>query len=825
MVKGVNLAVDKKITKVKCGKYCADFTDGGKIFDYDEGFISLTGYSPRQFDGGEVVFDDLIPRDEFDSYMEKVEKLRTVGGGALEHRLMCADGTVLDIICIGTDFTSAEGHSCVNVTVADNSDHAALKRKYESAEKEMDAIAESVSDGLVMVRIADGIPEMVKASDEYYRIIGMDKDSCCGMMDIIKGSDREKLLKNIDGCVKTKLLFEQDLPICRSGERAWLRLRARYLDPPEGEDGAMLYCAIADITENKMAEYRLKKQGYCMQMIADNTEEKFFEYNAERDELSITAGEQVMKQFGSNGIMRNFLSGRTADGLIHPDDIEVFYKTWENALASPQKGTADFRCLIKKGTYRWYRMPYISVENENGEITGVYGMFFNIDHVKTLKSRMAHDRREIERLSTTDAVTGLLNRGAFEKAAAASLKELFPTGDCFAVCYSDINDFSYVNENFGYEAGDKMLADFADIIMNCGVCVAGCRIYSDYFVSLYRAKDREKLIDKIGERNRKFSEMQKKKYPLSNIQVSCGLYFMRTADEDINTAIDNANLARRSVKGSTDIPGGIYAERMRIKRSHDQAIASEIFNAIKTGAIELFLQPKFNMKTRGLIGSEALARWRNADGSYKLPYEFIDVLENVGYITQLDFYIYEQVLINLAKWKREGRHLYPVSVNFSRKHNIYPNFVSKIAELADRYDVEKSLIEIEVTESCFTQDVKNLFTNMKKLREHGFKIDIDDFGMGYSSLSVLMDAPVDIVKVDKVFIDNIENNEKSREYIDRICNLIQTASKEIIFEGVETEKQAEILCSSGHKMAQGWLFDKAIPVAEFEKKYLSLKSI
>ena len=357
--------------------------------------------------------------------------------------------------------------------------------------------------------------------------------------------------------------------------------------------------------------------------------------------------------------------------------------------------------------------------------------------------------------------------------------------------------------------------------MNCGVCVAGCRIYSDYFVSLYRAKDREKLIDKIGERNRKFSEMQKKKYPLSNIQISCGLYFMRAADEDINTAIDNANLARRSVKGSTDIPGGIYAERMRIKRSHDQAIASEIFNAIKTGAIELFLQPKFDMKTRGLIGSEALARWRNADGSYKLPYEFIDVLENVGYITQLDFYIYEQVLINLAKWKREGRPLYPVSVNFSRKHNIYPNFVSRIAELAERYDVKKSLIEIEVTESCFTQDVKNLFSNMKKLREHGFKIDIDDFGMGYSSLSVLMDAPVDIVKVDKVFIDNIENNEKSREYIDRICNLIQTASKEIIFEGVETEKQAEILCGSGHRMAQGWLFDKAIPVAEFEKKYLS----
>jgi sensor c-di-GMP phosphodiesterase-like protein len=109
---------------------------------------------------------------------------------------------------------------------------------------------------------------------------------------------------------------------------------------------------------------------------------------------------------------------------------------------------------------------------------------------------------------------------------------------------------------------------------------------------------------------------------------------------------------------------------------------------------------------------------------------------------------------------------------------------------------------------------------MRKLRESGFKIDIDDFGMGYSSLSVLMDAPVDIVKVDKVFIDEIGTSERSREYINRICNLIQSTDKEIIFEGVETEQQAQILSESGHRMAQGWLFEKAIPVAEFEKKYL-----
>ena len=256
--------------------------------------------------------------------------------------------------------------------------------------------------------------------------------------------------------------------------------------------------------------------------------------------------------------------------------------------------------------------------------------------------------------------------------------------------------------------------------------------------------------------------------------------------------------------------------RHRLSRDERKAI----WNAMNSGAIELFLQPKFDLKTRKIIGAEALTRWRNPDGSYKLPYEFIDVLENVGYITQVDMYIYEQVLRCLARWKRDGITPVPISVNFSRKHNNDAEFVTKITKLAEIYEVDKNLIEIEVTESCFTQDVKNLFSNMKRLRDQGFKIDIDDFGTGYSSLSVLLEAPVDIVKVDKVFIDEIGTSERSREYINQICSLIRTTRKEIIFEGVETEEQAKILTESGHSMAQGWLFDKAIPVPEFDRKYM-----
>ena len=134
-----------------------------------------------------------------------------------------------------------------------------------------------------------------------------------------------------------------------------------------------------------------------------------------------------------------------------------------------------------------------------------------------------------------------------------------------------------------------------------------------------------------------FTEFHKHKYPASDIHISSGLYFIDSDDVDVTIAMDNANLARRSVKGIKDIPCGIYTERMRRQRSYEQAIASELLPAIKNGNIELFLQPKFSLDTREIIGAEALSRWRNSDGSYKLPYEFISILENVGYIVELDF--------------------------------------------------------------------------------------------------------------------------------------------------------------------------------------------
>ncbi|MCD7742375.1 MAG: EAL domain-containing protein [Ruminococcus sp.] len=806
-----------EVKKVPCGRYVVDFSQDGKIVSFNDGFLSMTGYTPEQLENGDITFFSLVPPEDYDAYMEQLTQIAVVGGGTLEHRLLCSDGSKIDIICIGQQMKSDESDTLAEITICSISDKAKLKRENLESKREIETLIDIVPGEIAVYKIENGEPKLLKASEQYYNVMGMSKDGSCELKHVLSENDYKKLTSDMIRCLENGSSFDRDIRIHIDEKHHWIHFIGRLFEN-DSYGGAAVYCTASDITDAKHNERKLEKQNLCFKMVSENTEEMFFDYDADRDIFSITTDRYRLN--GGKSACKNYLEGKPFEDYIHPDDLNVYMMTWQTALESPINGTLDYRTKEFDNDYKWYRLIYTSVADEGDNVSSVYGMVYCIDHVKVMKSKIADDRKEIERLSKTDPVTGLYNRNAFKKAAAEALKEMYTDDECFAIGYSDINDFSYVNENFGYEAGDKMLVDFADIIRACGIGVVGCRIYSDYFVSLYHAKDRETLIREIGKRNDRFTSIQKEKYPLSNIQISCGLYFLRSADDDITVAIDNANLARRSVKGSSDIPSGVYTDRMRARRSHDQTIASEVQSAINNGQIELFLQPKFDLDTREIIGAEALSRWRNPDGSYKMPYEFIDVLENVGYITQVDMCIYEQVLKCLSKWQNEGKKLLPISVNFSRKHNNNPKFVEKIVELANEYGVDKSLIEIEVTESCFTQDVKNLFANMRKLREQGFKVDIDDFGTGYSSLSVLIDAPVDIVKVDKVFIDNIDTNERSRDYINQICGLINSTRKQIIFEGVETEEQAQILLESGYTMAQGWLFDKAIPVPEFDSKYL-----
>lgn len=809
------------VSEVLYGRYITDASDGGRVISANEGFSQITGYTKQDIAEGNVFFNQLIPAEDFDEYIAKVAEVNSKYGMAfLEHRMLCKNGESIHVICFGENFTDDKNHEYVKITICDFTENIDLRQKYRHSQMELDALMDNIPGGVVLYELDGSLIKIVEANDEYYKMLGYNdfKEHPGTVGHLLRKGELTKFMKVANKSIENRSQFTYEFKVNKfDGKSSWMCLNAKYFDTSENGN-PMIYAVLLDISASKKAEREILNQTERFKIIAENTEEVYFEYNVAEDTMFLA---NCINRYGEDdNIIKDFWHELKCQKFVHPDDFSGYLSKWIEICKTPRRGSIEFRTMAYDDDYTWYKLPYVSVANEQGEVTNVYGRLFSIEHIKTLKHTIDIDKAEIERLSTTDSVTGLLNRKAFKERVTAELASNYDSSCCYAIVYSDINDFSYVNDNFGFDAGNQTLYDFAQIVKSLETNIFACRIYSDYYVGLYKAPSREELISSIKRRNDYFTETQKNKYPASDIHISCGLYIITEKNVDVTIAMDNANLARRSVKGSKDVPCGIYTERMRKQRSHEQAIASELQAAIECGQISLFLQPKFSLDTRRIIGAEALSRWRNSDGSYKLPYEFISVLERVGNIVDLDFYIYEQVLKTMAKWKSQNKHLLPVSINFSRLHSNYSNFVDRVTSLSDKYNIDSNLIEIEITESSFTQDINTLFSNMRRLRERGFKIDIDDFGMGYSSLSVLLNAPVDIVKVDKVFIDNIVSSSQAREYVNQICSLINSTNKDIIFEGVETEPQARILAACGHKIAQGWLFDKAITVSEFEKKYM-----
>lgn len=501
---------------------------------------------------------------------------------------------------------------------------------------------------------------------------------------------------------------------------------------------------------------------------------------------------------------------------IHESDKEHFFEIMKNACIDTEvsSDTVDFSASVDNNAYRRYRAEFYAVsKNGSSKARSIVGKLLPID------GEICQDRLTINRVTSIDSLTGLINFNRFKTAASAYI-ETRDKSLSLAIIYFDINNFAYINENFGFAAGNQILCDTARLIKNNENVIAASRIHSDFFVAAIEGPTEDAVIQKMNKLGRLFSILHTRKYPINDINLTAGIYFLKPEDTNVRIAIDNANIARRSIKGNRQQWLCVFDEKIKARRLAEQEVRTKIHQAIEDGEIEAFLQPKFSFRRMEIIGAEALARWRNPDGTYKQPYLFVPMLEKAGYIIDLDFEIYRQVLALIKQWQQDGLEPLPISVNFSRVHNNYKNFVNRVEEMTTEYGVDPKYVEIEITESIIAKDPETVINNMNAFADFGFRIDMDDFGTGYSSLSFLRDAPIDTVKVDKTFVDQVLRSHKDKEYVKQLCKLIETTGKDVLFEGVENIEQAEFFKSCGFDMAQGWLFDKAIPIADFNKKYM-----
>ena len=451
------------------------------------------------------------------------------------------------------------------------------------------------------------------------------------------------------------------------------------------------------------------------------------------------------------------------------------------------------------------------------ELARVVGVFVS------LRNRQSDDQAEIRHLQNQDMLTELYNLDTFRRLIRKKLRDgglVQDENTVYALVNLDVNNFAYVNENYGQEVGDGILRELAALIRSESHVVEACRMYSDYFIELVRGTDKKTILELVAREDQLFGEQLKIRYPAGTMQLSAGICFIDDGKETFEKILEGANLARKLAK-EQNAGAVVYREDMRKNRDEGIRITGRFYAALQRGEFEVYLQPKFLLREERVYGAEALARWRLESGEVLSPARFIPALENIGYIVDLDFYILEQLLRAMRRWKDSGRELFTISTNFSRRNfeNGGDDFIERLQNTLQRYGIDPCYIEIEVTESVIVEKLDSLKACLTRLGELGYRIAIDDFGTGYSSLSVLLEIPANVVKIDKSFTDKIHQNGQSA-FVYQMGQFIQSAKEEVIFEGIEEEQQRTFLMECGFNYGQGYYFDRPLPLEEFEKKYI-----
>lgn len=380
------------------------------------------------------------------------------------------------------------------------------------------------------------------------------------------------------------------------------------------------------------------------------------------------------------------------------------------------------------------------------------------------------------------------------------------------VC-SDIENFKLFNDIFGVQAGDRLLYGVAEALKqgvgSSGICG---RFNGDQFVFLtgrdwvYKNEAFQKMRDEIAKLPR-----------AGKVNVRWGVYSVSDRTVSVETMCDRAILAAGSIKGQYGKYLAQYDEELRRKLLRERLITDGMEAALEEGQFEVYLQPKYASGDESMAGAEALVRWRHPQWGLQSPGLFIPIFEKNGFITRLDQYIWQKVCELLQKWDRKGYPAVTVSVNVSRADIYNTDLLDMLTGMVHAYGIEPSRLHLEITESAYTENPGQLIETVRSLRERGFVIEMDDFGSGYSSLNMLTNLPIDVLKLDMQFIRNETAKPENQGILRFIIDIARWLKLSVVAEGVETKEQFERLKKIGCDYVQGYYFAKPMPAEEFEK--------
>lgn len=417
----------------------------------------------------------------------------------------------------------------------------------------------------------------------------------------------------------------------------------------------------------------------------------------------------------------------------------------------------------------------------------------------------------------TDSLTGLSSMEKFRIDAEEVLKS--NKREDYYVIALDIDKFKVINDLYGYEEGDKVIAYIGKM---CKEDLTErdfiTRVNADNFMIFKKTRDIhdvyaylnrifEKVSDEMGKRNVHF-----------RLTLKAGICKVHEEDRLLSHVLDKANLAKKNMKKSHESSYIEYTESMRQKNIEDKLLENDMEEALNSRQFQIYLQPQIDLETKKIVSAEALVRWIHPTKGLIPPFKFIPVFENNGFITRLDLYVWEEAIRTIVEWKKQSKMAVPIAINLSRADIESDGVIEELCNLMKKYNLSSKWIKTELTESIYLENETMILEKMEQLKKFGFKIAVDDFGSGYSSLHLLRSMPVDILKIDKSFLEITSEMTYEEEVILRnVVEMGKELGLQIIMEGVETAVQSEFLEAIGCDIVQGYYYGKPMPVSDFEE--------
>ena len=378
----------------------------------------------------------------------------------------------------------------------------------------------------------------------------------------------------------------------------------------------------------------------------------------------------------------------------------------------------------------------------------------------------------------------------------------------------DIDNFKSFNKKYGHKKGNELLNKIGEILkenLNENAIIA--RLANDAFGIIFEEKEDINQTIKKLERKLSYIKIEKEEY---HIYLSIGIYKIKKDEKEISKILDKALIAHNKVKGNYNVQYMIFDEELEKNLEREHEIELNMQKALENEEFIIYYQPKVEISTEKIKGAEALVRWKSKDKMIP-PNEFIPLFEKNQFIIKLDTYVFEKVCKDISNWKKEYKNIPLISINVSKEHLIEEDFVDEYLKIVNKYKIKPNELEIEITESIATE--KNITEIIKKLKKVGFIVSIDDFGTGYSSLSMLQEMPIDVIKIDKKFIDQINFENKTKNIVQYIVLIAKKLEIKTLAEGVESSEQVKYLKELGCEFVQGYYYFKPLNKGEFMKLF------